>query len=117
MKCQTLVLIRMIKYFKKPSADVSFQLLKDFRRQLRNKISYFQSKQCSSFSANCHMPHSFFFCFFLKKSVISYKPGKDLNKQEISMYLPYFKTEILTSHKLTTSLSFEQLGPGDVSKN
>ena len=28
------------------------------------------------------------------------------------MYLPYFKTEILTSCQLTTSLSFEQLGPG-----
>ena len=27
------------------------------------------------------------------------------------MYLPYFKIEIIMSHKLTTSLSFEQLGP------
>ena len=32
-------------------------------------------------------------------------------QQKISMYLPYFKTEILTSHKLMTLLSFEQLGP------
>ena len=47
-------------------------------------------------------------------------------QQKISMYLPYFKIEILTSsylttsfkieiltsRYLTTSLSFEQLGPG-----
>ena len=32
-------------------------------------------------------------------------------QQKISMYLPYFKMDILTSHKLTTLLSFEQLGP------
>ena len=32
-------------------------------------------------------------------------------QQNISMYLPYFKTEILTSCKLTTFLSFEKLGP------
>ena len=30
---------------------------------------------------------------------------------KISVYLPYFKIEILTSGKLTASLSFEQLGP------
>ena len=28
------------------------------------------------------------------------------------MYFPYFKIEILTLRELTTSLSFEQLGPG-----
>ena len=27
------------------------------------------------------------------------------------MYLPYFKIESLKSHELTTSISFEQLGP------
>ena len=32
-------------------------------------------------------------------------------QQTISIYLPYFKIEILTSHWLTTLLSFEQLGP------
>ena len=32
-------------------------------------------------------------------------------QQKISMYLPYFKFEILTSCKLITSLLFEQLGP------
>ena len=33
-------------------------------------------------------------------------------QQEISMYLPYFKIEILTSRLLTTSLSFKQLASG-----
>ena len=32
------------------------------------------------------------------------------------MYLPYFKIEILTSRYLTTSLSFEQVGPGCIYK-
>ena len=31
---------------------------------------------------------------------------------KISIYLSYFKIEILPSPQLTTSLSFEQLGPG-----
>ena len=31
-------------------------------------------------------------------------------QQKISMYLPYFKTKILSSRELKTSLSFEQLG-------
>ena len=31
--------------------------------------------------------------------------------QKMSIYLPYFKIEILTSHWLTSSLSFEQQGP------
>ena len=34
-------------------------------------------------------------------------------QQRISMYMPYFKIEILTSPEVTTLLSFEQLGPGD----
>ena len=34
-----------------------------------------------------------------------------LFQQKISVYLPYFKIEILTSHLLMTVLSFEQLGP------
>ena len=29
-------------------------------------------------------------------------------------YLPYFKIEILTTRQLTTSFSFEQLGPGHI---
>ena len=32
-------------------------------------------------------------------------------QQKTSMYLAYFKIEILTSHQLTASLSFEQLSP------
>ena len=35
-----------------------------------------------------------------------------LFQQKISMYLPYFKIEILMSCQLTTSFSFEQLGSG-----
>ena len=33
-------------------------------------------------------------------------------QQKVLMYLPYFRIEILMSHQVTTSLSFEQLGPG-----
>ena len=32
-------------------------------------------------------------------------------QQKISMYLPYFKIEILTTRWQTTLLSFEELGP------
>ena len=32
-------------------------------------------------------------------------------QQKISMYLPYFRTEILMLHSLTTSLSFKQVDP------
>ena len=32
-------------------------------------------------------------------------------KKKKSMYLPYFRIEIVTSRQLTTSLNFEQLGP------
>ena len=31
--------------------------------------------------------------------------------QKLSIYLPHFKTEILTSRWLTNSLSFEEMGP------
>ena len=52
------------------------------------------------------------FCNAKKKTKKKKKKLLTFFEQTISMYLPHFKIEIVTSHKLRTWLCFEQLSAG-----